>query len=56
MSGIGSNWGFAQDQSIHYLELEGMLVKEKVELLEQSLREEKAKRASLEHQHKLELE
>lgn len=44
------------DQSLYQLELESCLVKDKVEILEQSLRDEKAKRQSAEAAHKTELE
>lgn len=40
------------DSSIHLLELEGMLVKEKVEILEHHLRDEKSKRLGLEQTHR----
>lgn len=44
------------DQSIYQLELESMLVKDKVDILEQTIKDEKNKRQSLETNHKLELE
>lgn len=44
------------DQSIYQLELESMLVKDKVENLEQLLKDEKAKRVAMEQLHRTELE
>jgi len=44
------------DQSIYQLELESMLVKDKVEIMEQKLQDEKTKRQTIEQSHKVELE